>query len=105
MIFSSVQSKVIIMTLYMLIQDHTVYTVCMYLVFLIAITLILSLGQGDEYCPLKCCRCNSILGSIAMEDICLDALDVNCSDGFSIHLYKHTISLRSSSLFRYGLCY
>ena len=40
-----------------------------------------------------------------MEDISLDVLDVNCSDEFSIHLYKHSISLRSSNLFRYGLCY
>lgn len=60
----------------------------------------LQILPGDEYCPLKCCRCNSILGSIVMEDISLNALDVNCSDGFSIHLYKHTISLRSSSLYR-----
>ena len=65
----------------------------------------LSLGQGVEQRPLKCCRCNSILGSVMVEDISIDALDVNCSDGFSIQLYKHSISLRSSNLFRYGLCH
>ena len=40
-----------------------------------------------------------------VEDSSLDVLDVNCSEAFSIHLYKHSISLRSSNLFRYGLSY
>lgn len=40
-----------------------------------------------------------------MEDISFDVLDVNCSDGFSIYFYKYIISLRFSSLYRYGFCY
>lgn len=88
----------------MLIQDH-MYSVCLYSVFLNSVTLILSLGQGEEHCPLKCCRCNSILGNIMVQDSSLDVLDVNCSDAFSIHLYKHSVSLRSSNLFRYCLSY
>jgi len=35
-----------------------------------------------------------------VEDSGLDVLDVNCSDAFSIHLNKHSVSLRSSNLFR-----
>lgn len=61
------------------------------------------LGQGEEHHPLKCCRCNSILGNVTVEDSSPDVLDI--SDAFSIHLYKHSISLRSSNLFRYGLSY
>ncbi|XP_020600935.1 E3 ubiquitin-protein ligase E3D-like [Orbicella faveolata] len=65
----------------------------------------LQILPGEEHCPLKCCRCNSILGNIMVEDSGLDVLDVNCSDAFSIHLYKHSVSLRSSNLFRYCLSY
>ena len=62
------------------------------------------LGQGEEHHPLKCCRCNSILGSVAVEDSSLDVLDIT-DHAFSIHLYKHSITLRSSNLFRYGFSY
>lgn len=63
--------------------------------------IIMFLGQGEEHHLLKCFRCSSILGSVTVEDSSLDMLDT--SDTFSIHLYKHGISLRSSNLFRYGL--
>jgi len=59
------------------------------------------LGQGEEHRPLTCCRCSSTLGNVKVEDSSLDVLDT--CDAFSIHLYKHGISLRSSNLFKYGL--
>ena len=74
---------------------------CLCVVLYIPITFIMFLGQGEERRPLKCCRCRSTLGSVTVEDSSLDMLDT--SDAFSINLYKHAISLRSSNLFRYGL--
>ena len=69
----------------------------------IPITFIMFLGQGEQHHLLKCFRCSSRLGHVhvRVEDSSLDMLDT--SDAFSIHLYKHGISLRSSNLFRYGL--
>ena len=69
----------------------------------IPITFIMFICQGEEHHLLKCFRCSSTLGSVhvTVEDSSLHMLDTR--DAFSIHLYKHGISLRSSNLFRYGL--
>lgn len=58
----------------------------------------LQILPGEEHCPLTCCRCSSTLGNVKVEDSSLDMLDT--TDAFSIHLYKHGISLRSSNLFK-----
>ncbi|KAL9969700.1 hypothetical protein ACROYT_G021951 [Oculina patagonica] len=56
------------------------------------------ISPGKEHHFLRCCRCSSILGSVAAEDSSPDVLDF--SDAFSIYLYKHSISLSCSNLFR-----
>ena len=59
--------------------------------------------QGEEHYQIKCCRCNSVLGSGSTEEKNHSSLHMELRDFNSINLHKHSISLRHSHLFRYSM--
>ncbi|KAM7434616.1 E3 ubiquitin-protein ligase E3D [Porites harrisoni] len=60
----------------------------------------LKIFSGEEHYQIKCCRCNSVLGSGSTEEKNHSSLHMELRDFNSINLHKHSISLRHSHLFR-----
>lgn len=56
-------------------------------------------SKGNEDQVIECCRCKTTLGCIRADSVVMDLSDVESS----IYLYKYTVSLRFSNLFRYSI--
>ena len=56
-------------------------------------------SKGNQDQVIECCRCKTTLGCIHADSVVMDLSDVESS----IYLYKHTVSLRFSNLFRYSI--